>query len=88
MKKKKQKEQREEKRKRNKMAEIGCFTTKESVNLKDLFAKMGYSNDVFYFGETDKGESLYSIPKTTTKVGESNLQIIGDSEELIPWRNN
>lgn len=79
-----------------------CFTTKEVVNLKDLFEQIGYSNDVFYFGETDKGESLYSTPKTTTKVGEFNLQIIGDSEdiekthrylenrlkrELIPWRN-
>jgi len=85
------------------MTEIKCLTTKKPVNLKDIFAKMGYSNDVFYFGETDKGESLYSTPKTTTKVGESSLQIIGNSEdiekthkhlekrlktELIPWRNN
>jgi len=65
------------------MIERDTFTTEENVDFKELIArKIGYSQEVFYFGETDKGESLYSISKTTAVVSKDTVSIIGEREDI------
>lgn len=66
---------------------MDIFKTEEKINLKEEITKRGYSNDLFYLGQTEKMASdyyIYSLSKTTALVGEDEIFIIGEDEDIKP----
>jgi len=64
---------------------MNTFKSEEGINLKERIAKMGYSKDLFYLGQTENMASdyyIYSLSKTTALVGESNISIIGEQKDI------
>ncbi len=65
------------------MIEMHTFIPKENIDFKNLFAKkIGYSKDVFYFGETKEDKSLYYVANTTAIVNEYSILIIGELRDI------
>jgi len=65
------------------MTIINSLTTNADINLKDLFAeKIGYSQKIFYLGETEDGKSIYQGYHTTTLVGERIISLCGELRDI------
>jgi hypothetical protein len=70
---------------------MNTFSSEEAINLRERVAMLGYSQDLFYLGQTEKMNSdynIYSLSRTTALVGENEILIIGEQEDVESARKS
>lgn len=66
------------------MIKSHIYLTGKNANFKNLFAqKIGFSENVFYFGKTAYEEDIYVLFKTTAVVDKYDISIIGELEDVL-----